>query len=489
MGVNDFGIYNLVGGFIFVANFISNSMALSVDRFLAYNLGLGNQEKTREVFSMAVNIHIFIAIIIFVLAETIGLWIVNNTLVIPADRMLAANVIYQSSIISFILFIVTTPYNSDVIANERMGYFALVGILQGVLKLVAAIILPFLSGDRLIIYALLMIVPSVLYFIMNYAYTRKQFQETRYRYHWNKALCKDMSLFAGYSTFGNMATAIVNWGQSILLNLFFGPVLNTVRGLSMQVNIALTQFVNGIYTAINPQIIKSYAQKDRSYFESLVFQSTKLAYYMLFVMSLPIFLEINPILHIWLKEVPAYTDIFIRLFIVNALIYNFVTPTWMAIQATGNVARIQLATGIINLLNLVVTYILWKLYALPPYSIIIINIIVSMLMQIATIIIQSHQLAIPITYYMRKVIVPVVSASVVALIVPVGIYSQMESGLFRFVVSITTSLISCILVFYSIGIGSQERIYIKGIIQQKLHRDHIHPDDGLPASKTVHNQE
>lgn len=188
-----------------------------------------------------------------------------------------------------------------------------------------------------------------------------------------------MLTFAGFSTFGNMATAVVNQGQSILLNLFYGPILNTVRGLSLQVNIALTQFANGIYTAINPQIIKSYAQNDNKYFESLIFQSTKFGYYLLFILSLPIFLEIHPILNIWLKEVPEYTEIFIRLYIINTLIYNFVTPSWMALQATGRVAKIHLITGTINLLNLIVTWILWKIGNYPPFSIVTVNIIISFL--------------------------------------------------------------------------------------------------------------
>lgn len=183
-----------------------------------------------------------------------------------------------------------------------------------------------------------------------------------------------MASFAGYSTFGNMATAMVTQGQSILLNIFYGPALNAVRGLAMQVSVSINSFISGTYTAVNPQIIKSYAQKDYAYFHKLIFNATVLGYFMLFLITLPVFLENEFILNLWLKEVPEYTTIFVRLLLINTLIYNFVIPSWMAIQATGKVMSIHLTTGTINLMNLVITYLLWKIYHLEPYTIYIVNI-------------------------------------------------------------------------------------------------------------------
>ncbi len=467
LGVEDFGIYNLVGGVILIANFISNALALSIDRFLAYNIGLNNPKRLKEVFSMAVNIHVIIAIIILILGETIGLWFVCTQLNIPPDRMLAVHVIYQSSIISFIFYILGTPYNSDIISHERMDFFAFIGILQGILKLSVALAIPFVSGDKLIIYALLMITPSLLYFALNLLYCNKHFEESKYTWIWSKDLFLEMSKFAGFSTFGNMATAVVYQGQSILLNLFYGPALNAVRGLTMQVSNAVTSFTNGIYTAVNPQIIKSYAQKDIVYFEKLVFNSTILGYYMLFTISLPIFLEIDILLDFWLKNVPAYTNIFVRLILVNTLIYNFVTPSWMAIQATGNVARIHITTGTINLMNLLVTYILWKIMKLEPYSIIIVNIMISAAMQIATIIIQKKQLNISINRYLSRVIAPVIYSSSVAMILPFFIFYSMEPGLFRFFIVSLASIVCCLSSFYTIGVSSDLRAYIRNWVLER----------------------
>lgn len=468
LGVEDFGIYNLVGGIIFIANFISNALALSIDRFLAYNIGLNNLKRLKKVFSMAVNIHIIIAIIILVVGETLGLWFVCTQLNIPPNRLLAAHVIYQSSIISFILYIISTPYNSDVIAHEKMDFFAFVGVLQGVLKLFIAIAIPFISCDKLVVYALLMIIPSLLYFILNWLYCNKYFKESKYTLIWSKNLFWEMSRFAGFSTFGNMATAVVYQGQSILLNLFYGPALNAVRGLTIQISNAVNSFTNGIYTAVNPQIIKSYAQKDIEYFEKLIFNSTIVGYNMLFTISLPIFLEIDVILDFWLKYVPPYTSIFVRLILINTLIYNFVTPSWMAIQATGNVAKIHVTTGSINLMNLLITYILWKFIKLEPYSIVIVNIAISSIMQIATIIIQKKQLNINIKRYLSKVTLPAIYSSFIAIIIPFSIYYNMELSIFRFFAVVFTSIACSLLSFYFIGISPGLRIYIKNWTMEKI---------------------
>ena len=468
LGVEDFGIYNLVGGIIFIANFVSNALALSIDRYLAFNIGLHDIRKLKETFSMAVNIHVIIAVIILVFGETVGLWFVNTQLQIPESRMLAAQVIYHSSIFSFVLYILGAPFNSDIIAHEKMGIYALVGIIQGVAKLAVALTIPFVSCDKLVVYALLMTIPSILYFVFNVIYTRMQFVETRYSFIWSQSLFKEMSEFAGYSTFGNMATAVVNQGQSVLLNIFYGPTLNAVRGLSMQINNALTSFINGVYTAVNPQIIKSYAQHDSRYFQQLIFYSTISAYYVLFLLVFPLFLEADFVLNIWLEEIPEYTLDFVRLILVNSLIYNFVTPSWMAIQATGHVAKIQLVTGCINLSNILITYVLWKCTETAPHMILVINILVSTFMQIATIAIQRRQLGLGFRLYFTRVIFPVISSSAIAVILPLFVYSQMEESLARFMVIVITSLVCSIVSFYWFGITKELRVYINGILIHRL---------------------
>lgn len=468
LGVNDFGIYNVVGGIILVSNFISNAMALSVNRFLAYNLGLGSTRKIQAVFSMAINIHIIIAVLIFILGETVGLWFVNTQLVIPPERVAAALVVYHCSILSFALAIIAIPFNSAIIANEDMNFFALIGILQSIMKLVIVFTLPLIPFDRLSAYGILMMLPGIIYFVMNFGFVRKKYALFRYRREWSRSLFLQMTKFAGFSTFGNMATAIVSQGQSVLLNIFFGAALNAARGLSLQVNTAICQFANSIYTAVNPQIIKSYAQKDTKMFESIVFYSTLASYYMLFILCLPVILETDAVLGIWLKNVPDYLPIFIKLVLANTLVYNFVTPSWMALQATGKVQRIHLTTGTINLMNLLITYFLWRLYKMPPYTIWIVNISVSLMMQIATVIIQKQQTGIGIRRYTRNVVLPAALSSAIAAIVPVSVCLCMESGAARFILCITLSTMSCLASFYFIGIDRNLRQYIVSAVKSRL---------------------
>ena len=465
-GVEDFGIYNLVGGIITMAVFIRSSMTLSVERFLAYAIGLNDRKHLEEVFSMSINIHILLSVIIIILGETIGLWFVNTQLIIPAEKMDVANIIYQASIVSFVLNIVATPYNSIVIAHERMGFFSLVSVLQGILKLLFVLALPYIEENRLGTYAILMTIPSLLFFIMNYIFCLMRFPESKYRFIWSKKLFNDLSVFAGYSTFGNMATAVVTQGQSILLNIFYGPALNAVRGLAMQVSVSINSFISGTYTAVNPQIIKSYAQKDFAYFNKLIFNSTIIGYFMLFLITMPVFLENEFVLNLWLKEVPEYTIIFVRLLLINTLIYNFVIPSWMAIQATGKVMSIHLTTGTINLLNLVITYILWKIYDLEPYSIYIVNIGVSFCMQVATLIIQKELLRIKIGEYFRKTVLPVTKASIASIVLPLCIMESMEYGLLRFLIVSAVSVISTIVMFYLIGLNPELKEYIRSVILQ-----------------------
>lgn len=447
-GVEDFGLYNLVGGIITITVFISSSMALSAERFLAYAIGKNDKNRLADIFSMLVTIHLIIAAIILVLGETIGLWFVNTQLVISTEKIMAANVIYQSSIFSFLLTIISTPYNSIIIAHEQMNYFSLVSILQGLLKLIIVLILPFVAFDQLITYTLLMTTPAVLYFIMNYLYARHQYDECLYHHSWSKHEFHEMVTFAGYSTFGNMATAVVSQGQSVLLNLFYGPALNAVRGLATQITFAINSFVNSTYTAVNPQIIKSYAQEDYDYFRQLIFNATKIGFTLLFMLSLPVFIETDFVLSIWLKEVPSYTAIFVRILLINALLYNFVVPSWMAIQATGNVIKIHLVTGCINLTNLLITYLLWKHTTTEPYIIYIINIGVSLCMQIATIIIQRQQLQIKIWDYLKTVVFPVLTASAISTVIPIYIYQNMQDGILRFMVVTLASIGSCLVSFY-----------------------------------------
>lgn len=468
LGVEDYGIYNLVAGIIVVFSFVSNAMALSISRFLAFSLGSEAPEQTNEVFSMSVNIHILWCFVIVLLGETLGLWFVNSQLEIPDEKMFVTNVIYQTSIVSFVLQIMSVPYNSEVITHECMDYFALTSIIQNIGRLLAAVSLFFINDNKLLIYALLMIIPNALYFSMNMVYALHHFSESIYKWQWSTPLFLEMASFAGYSTFGNMATAVVNQGQSVLLNIFYGSALNAVRGLALQVNTAILSFSNGIYTAVNPQITKSYAEGNKEYFLKLVYSSTIMGYFMLFMLALPLFLEANFMLSLWLYEVPEYTVQFVRLILINSLVYNFVTPSWMAIQATGSVAKVHLWTGSINLCNILFTYIIWNNVKLEPYTMLVINILVSFAMQVATVAIQRKLLPLPISIYISKVVHPILMASTCAAFVPMIIYLSMDSHVCRFACVCLSSLVCCPISFYMLSLNGEQKFFIRSIIKRYI---------------------
>ena len=466
LGVEDFGIYNLVAGIILMSNFLSNALTLSTNRFLAFNIGRKDLQELHTTFVMSVNIHILLTLTILLIAEAIGIWFINTQLDIAPNRLTAANIVYQASLIAFAIQIMGTPYNSDIIVHERMDIYAYISIFFGITKLIIALLLPYIQTDRLIVYGLLMIIPSLIYTIANILYATRYFQESKYKLFWSNEMFIKMATYAGFSSFGNFATAVVGQGQNILLNIFFGPSLNAARALSVQVSNAVTGFINSIYTAVNPQIIKSYAQKDNSYFEQLISYSTLAGYYMLFLMSIPLLFETQYLLEFWLKVVPPHTVIFIQLIIVNNLIYNFATPSWMALQATGQIARIHLVTGSINLMNLLVTYLLWKLFTFEPYSIFVVNIVLSAAILIATLIIQNEQLGLSLKSYTRNILWPVIYSSALCLILPLLIVYFMNDGFWRFIVVTFCSSIWSIIIIYFCGINSNFRRQILSLLHR-----------------------
>lgn len=469
LGIEDFGIYNLVAGLIVTVSFINTSMSLAVNRYIAYALALDDRDKTREVFSMAVNIHWLIAIVVLVIGESLGLWFVNNVLVIPEARISAANIVYQVSIIAYLLNIIRVPYHADIIANENMNIYAYLSVFEGIAKLLIVFALPFLFFDKLSTYGVLMLGITVITFLGYYLYARKHYDESRYEFYWSKSLFYDMFKYAGYSTFGNLATVVVIQGQSVLLNIFYGPALNAVRGLSVQVNSAVCGFIQGVYTAVNPQITKSYAQQDQYYFKSLIFNSTLFAYYLLFIISLPLFLEIDIVLSLWLKEVPEYTAVFVRLSLINSIIFYFATPTIMGLQATGKVARVHLITGSINLLNVAITYIMWKFLKTEPYVMYMIQILVSCILFMVTMIVQRIQLEIKIGEYIRRVVRPAFFSSLLAVILPVVVYSVLDKNHLSFIIVCVCSLCCSLSSFYFIGVNGTMRNKINDYVLKRIH--------------------
>lgn len=360
LGFEDYGLYNVVGGVVTLFAFLKSSMSSSTQRFLSYEMGKGDTSNLRKVFSVCLTTHIIISLILLILAESIGLWFLNTQINIPEGREVAANWIYQFSVISLCISIVSVPYLADVISNEQMGYFAFLGILDAFLKLGIAYAVLYCNSDRLILYGFLRLGIVLVNFILNWIFCHRKFKETRYYFVWDKSLFKKVFSFSGWTIWGQLAIVGSNQGSNILVNVFHSVVANAAMGVGQQVNATLTGLVGNFQTAFKPQITKSYAAKDYEYLKRLTAFSSKISFFLLFLVSLPIMFNMNFILDIWLDKVPEFANSLCVIFIIASLCNAVSAPLMMNIFATGNIKKYQIAMSFIYILELAVVYAIFK---------------------------------------------------------------------------------------------------------------------------------
>ena len=375
LGVSDYGIYNVVGGIVAMLAFLNSAMVAASQRFISFELGTGNIERLKKVFCTSVSIHIVLAGIIFLIAETIGLWFVNTHLNIPAERMEAANWVYQCSILTLLLTVVSVPYNSCIVAHEHMKAFAYVSIVEAILKLLIVYLLLLGNFDKLILYAILIVAVALIIRIIYGIYCKRHFEECTYRFVFDKQLFREMFAFAGWSVIGNLGFSFKDQGSNIILNLFFGTTVNAARGIALQVNGIISNFSNNFTMALNPQITKQYAAGDVEASVKLVYAGCRYSFYLLLLIAVPVMINIDYLLQLWLGTVPEYTSQFLMLALVAALLYGMAPPLVTALQATGKIKVFQLAFCILTLSELPFVY--WVLinngepyYAMYPTIII-----------------------------------------------------------------------------------------------------------------------
>lgn len=467
LGVEDYGIYNVVGGVVTMFTFLNAAMGNSSHRFITFALGKGDKNELKDVVGATCLIHWILAGLILILAETVGLWFLHNKMVVPEGRMLAADWVYQFSIISCIVKIVSVPYNAMIIAHEKMGTFAFISIMDAMLKLIVVILLQYSNGDKLIIYAAMILGISVLDRMIYQVYCRKKFNEAKHIRFAKFPQLKAMTSFAGWSLVGNFAYIGYTQGLNILLNMFFGPVVNAARGIAVQVQGAVKGFVTNFQTAVNPQIVKSYAQEDYSRLHTLVYSSSKLSFYLLFCMVLPIVLESKTLLSIWLKEVPDYAVIFTVLTLLILLIDPLTGPIDRANMATGTIKTYQIVEGGSLLLILPIAYLVLKLGG-APYSVFIVQLIVMYAVQILRLFIVCHKIQMSKREYAKKVLFPVAVVSIVAAIPSIAISVFLPNSILSFIVTIIVSVLSVLLSSYYLGLTKSERQYIVSKVEDVL---------------------
>ena len=440
--------------------FINNSMSSATQRYITFALGRGDTDNLKKVFSTALQIHILISALIVILGETIGLWFMYEKMQIPADRMDAAFWVLQCSILSAVVMIVSVPYNADIIAHEKMSAFAYISVLEAVLKLAVVFLLLISSYDRLIFYAFLILAVQVIIRFCYSHYCNKHFEETKYHKVWDKSLFKEMTGFAGWSILGNLSSVLFGQGLNMLLNVFFGPVVNAARAVSVQVQSAIQQFVGNFQMALNPQITKTYAKGEMEEMHKLMFRSARFSFYLLFFLSLPVLLETEQILTVWLNVVPENTVIFLRIMICISLIFTLSNPLMVANQATGKVRRYQIICGSMQLLILPISYVSLKL-DFPAYSVFIVHFIIELITQCIRMILLKPLIGLTMKDYLSNVYSRVILVVVLSVIMPLTIYLNMDNTALRFFLVCIMSFLSVSFIAYRVGLSQKEHEFVK----------------------------
>ena len=472
LGVEDFGIYNVVGGVVAMFSMLSGSLSSAITRFITYELGIGNKENLKKIFSSAVTIQIGLAILIILLAEAVGVWFLNVKMNIPESRMAAANWVFQFSILTFSINLISVPYNASIIAHERMSAFAYISILEAIGKLTIAYLIIVSPMDRLVFYAILMCAVALIVRFAYGIYCKRHFEECTYRFIFDKDLLKRMFGFAGWNFIGATSSVLRDQGGNVVINLFCGPAANAARGIAFQVNTAISGFVTNFMTALNPQITKSYAAGDRDYMMTLIFQGARLSFYMLLLLSLPVLVNTHYILGLWLKIVPDHAVLFVQLVLVFAMSESISNPLITAMLATGRIRNYQLVVGGLQMMNLPISYILLRM-GMFPETVIVVAIVISQCCLAARLVMLRGMIGLSVRKYMTKVYINVLVVTGIAAIFPFLLFVNLEESFLNFVLLCFTSLICTGIAIYYVGCNKAERQFLLNklhTIKNKLNR-------------------
>lgn len=461
LGVEDYGIYNVVGGIVAMFGFINGSMSAATQRYITFSLGKGNKEQLQKVFSTTLQIHAIIAAILILLGEFVGLWFLYNKMQIPPERLNAAFWVLQCSIVDTAIMILSVPYNSDIVAHEKMSVFAYISILEAVLKLLIVFLLLIFSFDKLILYAILLLVVQIMIRFCYSFYCNRNFDETRYRQVWDKQLFKEMTGFASWNLFGNLAAALFGQGLNLLLNIFFGPLVNAARGIAVQVQMAVAQFSLNFQTAINPQITKNYATGNLKEMHKLIYRSTKFTFYVLLLIVFPLFMEAEFVLKIWLKNIPQWTVIFVKFSLFLVILDALVNPLMISASATGKIKFYQTVIGSILLSIVPISYIILK-FGAPPYFVYIVQLIVYLIAFSVRLQILKGLIKISIANYIKYALFPCIKVFIGGTSLPLVAFMLWFSSnsFLNFVYFCIISFISILIFSYLLGMNINERKYV-----------------------------
>ncbi len=456
LGENDFGIYNVVGGVVAMFAIISGALNSAVQRFITFEMGKGAEAQLNKVYSTAVTIQLVLAVIVVILAEPAGLWFIENKMTIEPSRIPAAKWVLQFSLLAFVINLMSIPQMASITAHEKMSAYAFIGLLDGFMRLGVAFMIMKSPIDRLVYYSALM-AGAVMVVRLSYGiYCRANLPECRYRPVFDRSLIKDMFSFAGWNFIGVTSGVLREHGGNILVNIFSGPAMNAARGVAVQLNGAVQGFVTNFMTAVNPQITKSYAAGDDEYLFPLLQKASRMSFYLLFVIALPILFNTDYLLGLWLKDVPEHTASFVRLFLIFALSESISNPLITAMLATGKIRNYQIVVGGLQLLNVPVSYICLKAGAEPQVTVVV-AIVLSQICFFVRVFMLRGMISLKSGEYLYKVYLNVLTVSVIALAVPGLACGWLPDNFRGFCLSVLLCIFSAGMSVLFIGCGKDER--------------------------------
>lgn len=470
LGVEDFGIYNVVGGVVAMFSFITGTLGSASQRFLAFDMAKGDGTRLRQTFSLILLSYFILIGVTVLLLEGIAVWFLNTHMTIPSERLYAANWVLQLSILTLCFHILQAPYMSVIIAHEKMDVYAYASIAEVVMKLIIVYLLQLFAYDKLIVYACLISLNAFGIFLFYYIYCYKAFSESRYKYYYNSKDLKSLCSYAWWNVIGSIAIVLRSQGVNVLLNLFFNPAVNAARGIAYQVNSAITSFYTNFYTAVKPQIVKSYASDENERMLSLICNSSRYAFFLVLVMIIPFMFYSQSILEIWLKTPPDMTDLFVKTVLVGALIDTLSMPLVSGLQAANRIKEIQLTVSLIYLLNIPISYLFLYL-GYPAVTPMYVNIALIVIAFIPRIWIAHHILGLSVRQYAHSVLLRISMVSIVSAFACYLIYSISVAESMLAIIGF--SALMCIVtltVIGIVGVTGKERLVFVEIIKNKIHK-------------------
>lgn len=469
LGADDFGVFNVVCGFVTMFGFLNTSLSNAIQRFYNFEIGKNGYKSVSKVYSCSIIIQIVLIIIIVISLESFGLWYINNRLVIEPSRLVAANWLFQFAVIQMVFTILSVPYSAAIMAYEKMDYFALVSILDVLLKLAIVIVLPYINADKLIFYGFLLVLTALLNYMMYFVYSKAKFKEIRFSKEFTRKDISSILSFTGWNVLGSFSYMLKNQGSAIVLNSFFGTAINAAFGISNQVMGAIKNFSINLITAFRPQLVEAYARGDVNRTTKMFFSMTKITYILLFAISLPLICEIEQVLTLWLGEFPNYAISLTVLAIICMLLSNLNTPVAQMILASGEIKKFEIVTSFIICMIIPCSWLAFKL-GLNPNWIYIVSIIIVVINQIANLVILQRIFNYGYLEYFKQAILPCLYVTLLSPIVPFLIVYFIPSSVFRLIiVCIVSTSIICV-ISYCMCLNDSERLLIREWIKTKLRK-------------------